>query len=276
MASAALDAALSYALHHRWYIIPCAANKHPLTPHGLKDASIDPDTIAGWWRRWPDARVAIVTGAISGLVVLDIDVKPEASGIDTLEALGVMHPETPTAHTPRGGVHCLFKHPGGGVPNSAGKIGPLLDVRGDGGYIVAPPGPGRYWDPVLDAEMPLADMPAWMVPTAPAPSPTRSARPQKRERLSAYAEKALDGAVEAIVSAPDGQQRSTLNREAYGIGQLVGGKVLPAPLALDALRWAAEQMRSHDQRHPWHAAKLREIVRDAFVDGQADPRGIPA
>jgi hypothetical protein len=101
-------------------------------------------------------------------VVLDIDIRESGSGIDTLQMLGVnFHPITPTAHTPSGGIHCFFAWPGYKVPNSASKIGPYLDVRGDGGYVVLPPGPGRFWDPHLGPDTPLTAMPEWLVVAEP-------------------------------------------------------------------------------------------------------------
>src|SRR5690606_16591863 len=57
-------------------IFPAAPSKAPLTPHGFRDASTDPEQISAWWQRWPDALVAVPTGRQSGILVVDID--PEA------------------------------------------------------------------------------------------------------------------------------------------------------------------------------------------------------
>src|SRR5829696_6905478 len=81
-------------------------------------------------RPWPG--VGIVTGAISGLVVLDAD-SPEAQ--DELKRRGL--PVTPMAKTARG-MHLYFEHPGGELPTRIG-LGGGLDLKGDGGYVVAPP-----------------------------------------------------------------------------------------------------------------------------------------
>lgn len=126
------------------------------------------DEVWAWWRRWPDANVGLVTGAVSGMFALDLDGDADA----LLRAHGIALPETPTSETGGGGLHILLAHPGEAVPNgvkvlvapaSNGGKAPQGDVRGDGGYIVAPPslhGSGRRY--------------AWRipptVPVAPAPS----------------------------------------------------------------------------------------------------------
>lgn len=115
MADTAFSAAHSYA-NRGWHVFP-TRNKKPLTPNGFKDASLDPAVITGWWRQWPDAVPAVATGAISGIVVLDVDIKNGVNGFDTLDELGIAtHPHTVTAHTESGGVHMVFEHPGHEVP----------------------------------------------------------------------------------------------------------------------------------------------------------------
>ena len=114
--------------------------KEPCTRHGCKDATRDLDQIRKWWTRWLDSNVAIATGASSRVLVLDID--PRHGGDDTLATLGASFgklPETPTVLTGGGGLHIYFRHPGVEIPNSAGRVGPGIDVRGDGGYVIAPP-----------------------------------------------------------------------------------------------------------------------------------------
>ena len=138
-----------------FHVFPCMPNsKAPLTAHGFKNATRDVDVIRGWWTRTPDANIAIRTGAISGIVVLDID---GDSGADSLAELERQFGEldlTVSVKTPDG-VHYYFAHPGGTIPCSAGKIAPGIDVRGDGGYVLAPPsihprGIPYVWDEELD------------------------------------------------------------------------------------------------------------------------------
>ena len=111
------------------------AGKHPRVTGGFKAATIDPKQITSWWTKWPDANIGIATGAISGIVVIDIDGPKGLEALRQLEAeLGPL-PPGPTAKTARGS-HRFFGHTGEFTPCSAADG---LDVRGDGGYVVAPP-----------------------------------------------------------------------------------------------------------------------------------------
>ena len=162
--SAALKAAIDYARRRGWPVFPCNSMKRPLTPRGFHDATTDEAQLQ-WWC-WDAALVAVATGRHSGLVVLDIDIRESGSGLDTLQMLGVnFHPQTATAHTPSGGIHCFFAWPGYEVPNSASKIGPYLDVRGDGGYVIAPPSVhpnGRPYCWNVDTTRDFAAAPDWL------------------------------------------------------------------------------------------------------------------
>ena len=202
----ALDAALGYAARG-WPVSPWGTRgnrKFPLTGHGHLDATTDRGILEQWWTRWPGAIPAVATGEPSGVVALDIDIRPPASGFDSLGELGIAaHPEGPTTHTPQGGCAVLFRWPGYFVKTCSGELAPHLDIRGDGGSLILPPGPGRLWDPHLGPDTPLPPMPEWMRIVEPESQPIRPdgalLRPQ---RLSRYAETALDKAVNAVTSAP--------------------------------------------------------------------------
>jgi hypothetical protein len=144
--------------------------KHPTTPQGLKNASIDQQFIDAWWRKWPYANVGVTTGATSGIVVLDVD--PKNGGEDSLDDLLGKHgklPDTAEVLTGGGGRHLYFKHPEGELRNSAGAVGVGLDIRGDGGYVVGPgsvhiSGRAYDWEASSDPEQAgVAHMPAWLV-----------------------------------------------------------------------------------------------------------------
>jgi hypothetical protein len=173
-------AALVYAEKHDFAVFPCKKrSKQPMTAHGCLDASKDPQVIRNWFQRSPDGNVALATGSPSHVIVLDADAK--AGGRETLanleEANGWL-PEAPTVLTPGGGLHIYFRDPGG-VRNSAGALGAGLDVRGDGGYVIAPPSiypNGRKYEWEVSSrigEVELPDVPAWLL----AKMKPRAARP---------------------------------------------------------------------------------------------------
>jgi len=133
------DSAIAYG-EQGLAVFPCSG-KTPLTEHGFKDATTDSATIAAWWDRWPKANVAIATGP-SGLVVIDIDQKNDVDGWESWQDLKTelaLNDDTVTCETPTGGLHLYYRANGHDVSCSAGKLGPGLDVRARGGYVVAPP-----------------------------------------------------------------------------------------------------------------------------------------
>ncbi len=234
--NALMRAALDYA-GRGWHVFPChtpteqgcscrkdaceVIGKHPRTPHGLTDATTDVATIRRWWRQWPEANIALRTGTVSGFVVLDEDAY---KGGDTsrlgLEQSYSPLPETLQQLTGGGGVHYFFAHPGSPVKNSVETLGPGLDIRGDGGYIIAPPslhvsGQRYVWE-VTHApdDLPLAPCPAWLLALCQA---SRQA-----------------SAVEAGAPIPSGQRNATLFK--LGCSLRARGFAHPAILAaLDAI-----------------------------------------
>jgi hypothetical protein len=134
-------AALAYA-RRGVPVFPCERGaKRPLTRKGHWDATTDPRIIERWWQRWPSANVGVPTGEKSGVVVLDVDV--DDGGLESLaklERAGAPAPKTARARTGGGGIHVFFRYPRGTeIRNSAGLLGPGLDVRGEGGYVIVPP-----------------------------------------------------------------------------------------------------------------------------------------
>ena len=173
---------------------PCpGAGKHPRIKEWQKKATTDENLIREWFARWPDANVAILTGERSGLVVLDVD--PRSGGEDTLEKLEVRSgklPETVVSLTGGGGQHIFFRHPGGYIKTKPGAFGPGLDLKADGGYVIAPPschksGRPYAWDLEFHPEdVGLADFPCWMLQSINgnrqryAEGPTNSVSPSPR------------------------------------------------------------------------------------------------
>lgn len=161
-----LGAAAQFYATLGWHVFPLVPrDKVPLIGkrdggNGLHDATTDADQITAWWTATPDANVGLATGR--GLVVVDVDGE---NGEIALAHYGNL-PETPESRTGKG-RHLLFA--GSDIRNSAGKLGPQLDVRGDGGYIVAPPsihpnGHAYTWvSGKHPGRLPLAELPATIV-----------------------------------------------------------------------------------------------------------------
>jgi hypothetical protein len=167
------DGALAYA-KKSIPVFPCKpGRKEPLTPHGHLDATTDPETIRRWWRKHPEANVGIPTGKRSGLLVADAD--PDKGGYDSLMDLHERGHRLPSTRVVRTGgetpgVHHYLRYPKGvTIKNSAGKLGPGLDIRGEGGYVIAPPSRTTGPYEVLH-DRPLADTPEWLVEALSEPS----------------------------------------------------------------------------------------------------------
>ena len=275
-----LDRALDYA-GQGWPVLPCRwqpgpARKRPLIAKWPEDASTHPVAITQWWRRWPEALIGVPTGTRSGVVVLDIDVKDDrANGYDSLDDLGhSILPDTPMAHTASGGLHIYFaNNPERELRNSAGLLGPGLDIRGTGGFIIVPsPGSGYEWDPIHNIEtVGFAPAPEWLWPP-PVSRPLPAAPIRPVTGLSPYASASIEAACQAIAGAGQGQQERVLNAECFSIGTLAGAGAAPADIALAALLRAAATMPDYDPRLPWRPEELDLKVRRAFAAGQANPR----
>lgn len=258
-----LGAALAYAARgwavfplHAWRAGRCSCRrdcphpaKHPLTRHGFHDATTDEPIIRSWWGRWPWANVGVATGARSGLVVVDVD--PRSGGtesLDRLQSLMGSLPATLSATTGSGGTHLYYRHPGGEVRNTAGRLPgitealPGLDLRGDGGYVVAPPsghasGAAYTWADEAEA---VAHAPGWLRPPARATFPTGTTpRPVPRRGGSRYGLTALHQETGDLRRAQPGSRNNRLNRAAFCLGMLVAGGELDAALVEDELLAAA-------------------------------------
>lgn len=133
--------------------------KHPRVSRGFHAATTDTAQVLRWWRKWPNGNIGIRTGAASGLLVIDVD---DLTGLDELEARIGKLPATLTASTGSGGLHLYFRYPNVEIRNSAGKLTRGVDVRGEGGYIVAPPSRTMRPYAILD-KLPQAEPPGALV-----------------------------------------------------------------------------------------------------------------
>jgi hypothetical protein len=118
-------------------------SKEPDTEHGFKDAATAPAQIGQWWAEEPFRGIGIVTGSVSGLAIVDLDVKNGHNGRESLTAwaagFGLVLPWAPSQDTPSGGTHLGWRLPQGLTMTSRAGVLPGVDVRADGGYIAAWP-----------------------------------------------------------------------------------------------------------------------------------------
>jgi hypothetical protein len=150
-----LQAALQLAEEYGFPVFPCHPDKRPYTAHGLKDASTNIEQVASFWERWPSALIGVLTGRASKLLVVDIDPDGAQWYAENFERLTCAR-----IHKTRRGHHLLYRMPETEIRNSAGKIAPGVDVRGEGGYAIWWPAHG------LEAVGSLEDIsepPVWLV-----------------------------------------------------------------------------------------------------------------
>ncbi len=269
-----------------WHVFPCApGSKRPALKENWQDlATTDPDRIRSWWA-CQAYNIGIACGP-SGLVVVDLDVAgsrdpdrgPGApgSGVASLELLCQAHGQrypvgTYTVDTPSGGCHLYFTAPAMPVRNSAGKIGPCIDIRADGGYVVGAGSRIGTRDYATRGDfLPLTlPFPAWIVrlladsplgqPTRPVPLPDG---PQGR----AYALAAFREETRRVAAARPGTRNDTLNRAAFSLGQLVAARLLPPLPVMTALADAAACAGLPDD-------ESRRTIRSGMAAGAKKPRG---
>jgi putative DNA primase/helicase len=220
----------------------CASpGKHPRVMQGLKAAAHDPGQVAKWWAQWPEANIGIVCGAVSGLVVLDVDGPEGEESLKALEAAIGPLPETVEALTGKG-RHLYFNHPGVEIRPSAGVLGRGLDVRGDGGYVVGPPslhytGRRYEWEVTRHLEdMDPADFPeAWIRKLQKQDKPKRAQRTAQAEKI------------------PEGRRNETLTSKA--------GSMRRAGFSADEILAALLTMNEHRCDPPLDAQEVETVAR---------------
>lgn len=172
--------ALQYA-KAGWPIFPCEPKgKKPLTIHGFKDATTDERVVQDWWTRRPDANIGYATGRY---VVLDVDGPEGEAALAAFEAQTAKLPQTRAAKTGRG-VHLYFSPNGIPIRNSTGKLGPHLDIRAEGGFVILPPSlhaNGNLYEWIADVEP--APMPAWVSDLLADPEPAPAADKGAYEKI---------------------------------------------------------------------------------------------
>jgi hypothetical protein len=226
-----LDVALDYAARG-YAVFPCLPNsKQPALPGGFKNGTTNPATVRRWWLACPDYNIGIRTGIASGLWVFDADGDIGTTALAKLEAEYGPLPDTLISVTSKG-CHFWFRYTGP-TPCSVGRIGPGLDVRGDGGYVLAPPsvhpaGPRYRWT----NNRPLAVAPDWLAALArkPVPKPitNKIALPARPLGSGTYGKAALDYEAAELANTLKGSRNHALNRASFRLHQLVAGGELHA------------------------------------------------
>lgn len=202
------------------------AGKHPATPWG----EMPPGTKL-LPRNVGDVGIGLATGSRSGVVVIDLDVKHD--GVENFAAMAAAFggwPVTLTVRTPTGGAHLYFQWPGWKVKDSASEVGPGIDVRGDGGYVVLPDSPhdngGRY--EFLNWGTEIAPLPEWLAArlarspgadNAPFPIPQLPRPPGSETTDEGW--KLIDKIVKEVLAIPAGQRNERLFQKVAKLGDAV-------------------------------------------------------
>lgn len=270
--SAVLRAALD-AAGRGWHVFPLTPGGKRPALHGAdhcpatgpcagghrkweQRATTDPDRIRAAWATGR-YNIGIATGP-AGLVVIDLDTpKPgdppdTPHGLDTLTDLAADHDQpigldTYTVTTPTCGMHLYYAHPAGGPPlrntsGTRGGLGPKIDTRAHGGYVVAAGSTTSRGAYTRDRDTPVAPLPGWLAGLL-TPTPLPPQQPVHvdlpGQRISAYLQAAIDRQTTEITAAQPGQRNHALYVSAAALGQLVAGGSLPETLVRDTLTTAA-------------------------------------
>jgi len=267
-----------------WYVFPCVpGGKRPALRANWQDlATTDPDRLRAWWTRTA-YNIGVACGP-SGLVVIDLDAphtgrpgdSPAAeSGTDSLTALCGQHGQpyplpTYAVDTPSGGCHLYYAAPHNRIRNSAGRLGPLIDTRAAGGYVIGKDsriGGQAYTE--RDARTPVP-LPAWIADLLRDDSSTAAGTPPpipSSVHGTAYAMAALRREACLVATARSGARNDTLNRAAFSLGQLAAAGLLP-PLAV------AAALASAAERAGLPAQEARRTIRSGMTAGSHHPRNL--
>lgn len=251
-----MDDTLTQALElakRGYHLFPLApGGKTPaLTGNWQNAATTDARVLQRWFAR-TNCNIGVACEP-SGIFAIDLDTaKPgidgPAHGIETLRQLadGRDLPRTLSVATPSGGTHLYFRQPTEGtlLRNTARRLGPLIDTRGIGGYLVAPGSRINDVSYRITDDVPLAEVPTWITTLLRPPEPTREqlrpARPGPSELGNPYARAALGRETAHVAAAKPGQRNHTLNQAAYSLGRLIADGLLDRSQVEGQLTLAAQ------------------------------------
>ena len=242
----------------------CSPGKHQignLVPRGLLDASADLSVVVRWWQRVPDANIGIATGKISDLVVVDVD---GSTGEETLAKIERKHGSLPQTWQVRTGKgrHLYFRYPENVAKiKSVARTKLKLDVRADGGYVIAPPSihqSGRRYAFLEDSAKTLAECPAWLIQYAngklkiddPAPG-ARGQRTKAENRPTPYSEGEEARLRSALTSIP-ADERDMWRDMGFALHSLGWGEK-GFEIWTDWSRTCPEKYDEADQQKTWES-----------------------
>jgi len=246
------DAALRYAAKGK-PVFPCKPIvKSPYTPNGWKDATTDPAIIEGWWTDHPDAWIGMPTGEVSGFVIVDLDLKPGIDGRESwgdLQSRHGMAPETVEILTPSGGTHLWYRWPGVPIKTNSSQLGPCIDIRGDGGYVICPPSPG--YEQEASSVNSFAPMPEWLVALA-------KKTPREVSRFGQTS--GGSGSFQSQIGSFQSQIETSNPQQPVMVGQLIDQIIKGDPLH-DSIRSLAAHMRATGMTEPAAVAYIQGLMR---------------
>src|SRR5215468_392555 len=216
-----------------FWVFPCVyGRKEPATKRGFYDASANPATIRRWFGGNFRCNLAVRTGNISGVWVLDVD---DPQPLRVLEKSHGLLPVTRQSQSSRG-YHFWFRTTGAPIPNSTSRIAANVDVKSENGYVIV--APSRHPDGVIYRwlnDEPLAVAPEWLValarkPSPPPPLPASTTPPDRgRGTPGSYGAAALRSEIQTLAAmAPDTGRNNQLNKASFCLSQLVAGGELNA------------------------------------------------
>lgn len=214
--------------------------KHPRVPRGLHEATRAFEILDHWWLRWPTAGIGVATGLASGIFVLDEDGRQGAESLAELPPL----PETVEATTGRGS-HVYLRMPDIDIRNSAGKIAPGLDIRGTGGYVIAPPSrhpSGCRYEWVRDPfDHDLADAPRWLLEAIGPKEPEAVPEPLEHSGShgARYIKAAIDAECDELATTPEGSRNHRLNLAAFNLARFLATGDVDIAMVARRLAFAA-------------------------------------
>jgi hypothetical protein len=214
--------------------------------------------------------VGLVTGS---LIVVDVDGPEGAKSLEALEAQHGPLPPTLSASTGRG-VHRYYRCPEGvSIAGSAGKLGTGVDVRGKGGYVIAPPSvhaSGKRYEWIAEG-VPIAELPEWIAellkPRERQQGNVRAIRPTG-DADQRHALAALEDEAQIVRVAPEGTRNHTLNTAAYNLGQLVANGSITESEVVEQLTASAQAANLPDH-------EIERTISSGLKAGLLNPRTMP-